>query len=90
MEVIRRESANCELPGAYRELWDGPPRAGSGEAEPPARVNAAPVPVADAAEAAAEAKRRFQENEARLIALQNYVAQIQEAAPVPKLSMNEP
>ena len=79
VEVIRRESANCELPGAYRELWDGPSGAGGDPAKPSARVNAAPVPVADAAEAAAEAKRRFEANEAKLIALQNYIAQIAEA-----------
>ncbi len=79
VEVIRREAVNCELPGAYRELWDGPPSAGSDPAKPAPRVNAAPVPVADAAEAAAEAKRRFEENAARLAALQNYISQIQEA-----------
>lgn len=80
VEVIRREAnPNCELPGAYRELWDGPPSPRSAEDKPSPRVNAAPVPLADAAEAAAEAKRRFHENEAKLIALQNYLSQIQEA-----------
>lgn len=80
VEVIRREAnPNCELPGAYRELWDGPAKPGGAEDKPAPRVNAAPVALADAAEAAAEAKRRFHENEAKLIALQNYLSQIQEA-----------
>lgn len=81
VEVIRRESdPNCVLPPAYRELWDGPPKpADSAAAKDSARVNAAPVPLADAAATAAEAKRRFAENEAKLIALQNYLSQIQEA-----------
>jgi hypothetical protein len=80
VEVIRREAnPNCVLPPAYRELWDGPINAGSGEAQPAERANVAPVALADAAEAAAEAKRRFEANEAKLIALQNYVSQIQEA-----------
>ena len=81
VEVIRRETQpnpDCVLPPAYRELWDGS-RAGSGEAESPARANVAPVSLADAAQAAAEAKRRFHENEAKLIALQSYVSQIAEA-----------
>lgn len=83
VEEVKRESAanpDCVLPPAYRELWDGPPKpADSPAAKDSARVNAAPVALADAAATAAEAKRRFQENEAKLIALQNYLSQIQEA-----------
>lgn len=79
VEVIRRESdPNCVLPPAYRVLWDGP-GPDSPAAKDSARVNAAPVPLADAAATAAEAKRRFQENEAKLVALQSYLSQIQEA-----------
>lgn len=83
VEVIKRETdPNCVLPPAYRELWDGPAKpAGSPKAQDSARTPPAPVAVADAAAAAAEAKRRFEENAAKLEALQNYLSQIQDAKP---------
>ena len=71
IEVIRRD-ATCDLPPAYRVLWDGAPSGGA-EAQPPGGVDGAPVAVADAAETAAEARRRFEINAARLAALQEII-----------------
>lgn len=84
VEVIKREAdPNCVLPPAYRELWNGPDNSGGAKDKPAPRVDAAPVALADAAAAAAEAKARFEQNAARLEALQNYISQIQDA-PLPK------
>ena len=72
VEVIRRETpADCVLPPAYRRLWDG--ESGSGEAADTARTDGTPVAVADAAQTAAEARRRFEDNSAKLEALQQLV-----------------
>jgi hypothetical protein len=76
VEVVKREvDPNCTLPASFRELWDGKP-SGSGEAQPASGAN---VPLADLAETAAEARKRFEENRAKLDALQSYIAKIEEA-----------
>lgn len=79
IEVIRRETpSDCFLPPAYRELWDGPDQHRAAGKDS-AGVDGAPVSLADAAAAAAEAKKRFRANEEKLIALQSLLAKINDA-----------
>ena len=77
IEVIRRETpSDCHLPPAYRELWDGPdPNRAADKGS--AGTDGAPVALADAAQAAAEARKRFRANEEQLIALQNYLRNLE-------------
>ncbi len=74
IEVIRAETPDsCLLPPAYRELWDGRTPSDRANAEGAPGTAGAPVAVADAAETAAEARRRFELNSAKLEALQALV-----------------
>ena len=74
IEVIKRETPDtCLLPPAYRELWDGKPAEGSSTAQGSSGANGAPVTVADAAATAAEARKRFELNAAKLAALQEII-----------------
>lgn len=82
VEVIRRD-ASCDLPPAYRQLWDGKPTSGSAADSGAAGVNGAPVAMADAAAAVAEAKEAFELNKAKLEAIQSFLRQIEDA-PLPK------
>ena len=68
VEVIRRETpGDCVLPPAFSRLWDGP---GVGEAADSSGVDGPSVALAEVAESAAEARRRFELNAAKLEALQ--------------------
>lgn len=84
VEVIRKDhekaNPNCDLPPSLRMLWNrtDPNRS---KAEPAARANEAPVTVAELAEGVRIAQEAFEKNRAQQIALQNYIAQIQEAPP---------
>ena len=85
IEVVKRDHAkdhpDCTLPASLRLLWN---RTGSGsdKAEPATGVNDAPVTVAELAEGVRQAQDAHEANAAKLIALQSYVAQIQDAKPV--------
>ena len=72
IETIR-ESANCPVPPELVQLWNGGASPDSQDAQGSSGVNGAPVTLAEVAEAAAEAKRRFEVNAARLEALQEVV-----------------
>ena len=72
IETIR-ESANCPVPPELVQLWNGGSSPDSQDAQGSSGVNAAPVTLAEVAEAAAEARRRFEVNAARLEALQSLV-----------------
>jgi hypothetical protein len=82
IEVIRDKTpADCVLPAEYRRLWNGSKNAPDGTAaQDSARANDAPVAVADAARAAAEARQAFEVNKAKLEAIQSYLSKIQEAS----------
>jgi len=71
--VIREADPSCVLPPSFERLWDGKPASGGAEAGSSSGVDGAPVTVAELAEGVAEAKRRFDENAARLEALQELV-----------------
>ena len=72
IETIR-ESANCPVPPELVQLWNGGASPDGADAKGSSGVNGAPVTLAEVAEAAAEAKRRFEVNAARLEALQSLV-----------------
>lgn len=72
IETIR-ESANCPVPPELVQLWNGGSSPDSQDAQGASGVNGAPVTLAEVAEAAAEARRRFEVNAARLEALQSLV-----------------
>lgn len=72
VEVIRRE-ANCDLPPSFRVLHD----AASGNPTDPS--SARTVDAATVAQTVADNYRTARETEAKLIALQSYIAQIQDA-----------
>lgn len=76
IEVVRRDS-NCDLPPSFRMLHNA--AAGYPDDKAPARA----VSPAEAAETIADNYATARETAARLEALQNYIAQIQEA-PAPK------
>lgn len=73
VEVIRNDASLCPLSGAFRVLWDGGSAPNGADAQAPGGVDAAPVPVADLAETVSEARKRFDENAARLAALQEII-----------------
>lgn len=75
IEVVRRDSS-CDLPPSFRVLHNA--AAGYPDDKAPARA----VSPAEAAETIADNYATARENEAKLAALQNYLAQIQEAQPV--------
>ena len=72
IETIR-ETSNCPVPDALVELWNGGTSPDGQDAKGSGGVDGAPVTLAEVAEAAAEAKRRFEVNAARLEALQEIV-----------------
>ena len=72
IETIR-ESANCPVPPEFIRLWNGGASPDGQGAQGASGVNGAPVTLAEVAEAAAEARRRFEVNAARLEALQSLV-----------------
>ena len=72
IETIR-ETSNCPVPDALVELWNGGASPDGKDAQGSSGVDAAPVTLAEVAEAAAEARRRFEVNAARLEALQSLV-----------------
>ena len=72
IETIR-ETSNCPVPDALVELWNGGTTPDGQDAKGSGGVDGAPVTLAEVAEAAAEAKRRFEVNAARLEALQSLV-----------------
>ena len=72
VEVIRRE-ANCDLPPSFRVLHD------SASGNPTDPSSARTVDAATVAQTVADNYRAARENEAKLIALQSYIAQIQDA-----------
>lgn len=71
--VIREADPSCVLPPSYRVLWDNGPAAGSKAPEGSAGTDGPPVTVAELTEATVEARRRFDENSARLEALQELI-----------------
>lgn len=73
VEIIRKDTSLCPLPGAFRELWNGGSAPHGADAQAASGVDAAPVPVADLAETVIEARKRFDENAARLNALQDWI-----------------
>lgn len=76
IEVVRRDSS-CDLPPSFRVLHD------TAAGYPADKAAAGTVSAAQAAETIADNYATARENAARLEALQNYIAQIQEA-PLPK------
>ena len=72
IETIR-ETANCPVPPELVQLWNGGTSPDGKDAQGSSGADAAPVTLAEVAEAAAEAKRRFEVNAARLEALQELV-----------------
>ena len=72
IETIR-ETSNCPIPVEFVGLWNGEPAPGSGEAQPASGVDGAAFTLAEVAEAAAEAKRRFEVNAAKLESLQSLI-----------------
>lgn len=72
IETIR-ESANCPVPPELVQLWNGGASPDGQDAQGASGVNGAPVTLAEVAETAAEARRRFEVNAARLEALQEIV-----------------
>lgn len=72
IETIR-ETSNCPVPVELIQLWNGEPAPGSGEAQPASGVDGAAFTLAEVAEAAAEAKRRFEVNAAKLESLQSLI-----------------
>ena len=72
IETIR-ETSNCPVPAEFVQLWNGGSSPDSQDAQGASGVNGAPVTLAEVAEAAAEARRRFEVNAARLEALQSLV-----------------
>ncbi len=71
--VVRESDPNCILPPAMRELWDGAAAPGGEAPKDSAGTAGAPVTVAELAAGVSEARRRFEENAARLEALQEIV-----------------
>lgn len=69
IETIR-ETSNCPVPPEFVSLWNGEPAPGSSEAQPASGANGTPFTLAEVAEAAAEARRRFEKNAAKVEALQ--------------------
>lgn len=75
VEVIRREiDPNCSLPPAFRVLWDGSAAPGSAAVEDPPGTS---VPLGDLAETAAEARKRFEGNKAKLDSLQRLLKELE-------------
>lgn len=72
IETIR-ESSNCPVPVEFVRLWDGTASPDSKAPQDSGGVDGAPVTLAEVAEAAAEARRRFEINSARLEALQEII-----------------
>ena len=86
VEVIKRDHAqshpDCVLPASLRLLWNRASSNGD-KAKPASGVDDSPVTVAELAEGIRIAQDAFERNAAQQVALQNYIAQIQEA-PAPK------
>ena len=82
VEVIKRDHAqshpDCVLPASLRLLWNRANPNGD-KAKPASGANDAPVTVAELAEGVRLAQEAFERNAAQQVALQNYLAQIQEA-----------
>lgn len=76
VERVIREAGVCELPPSFRVLWSGP-ASGGATPENPAGVDGAPVTVADLASGVIEARKRYEENAAKLEALQKLVREAQ-------------
>ena len=74
IEVVRRD-AGCDLPPSFRVLHD------SAAGYPADKTAPGTVSAAQAAETVADNYAAARENAARLEALQNYIAQIQDAKP---------
>ena len=78
IEVLADDRCDS-LPASYRRLWDAGYESGLrvGTATAAAGLDdASRVAVADAAAAAREARERFEENAARLTALQDYIRSV--------------
>lgn len=73
VERVVREAGVCELPPSFRILWNGGAAPDSKNPKDSLGTDGAPVTVAEIAAGVAEAKRRFDENAARLEALQELV-----------------
>lgn len=73
VEVIRETPGLCPLPPIWRRVWDGGAAPDRADVEAASGIDGAPVPVADAAAAVIEARKRFDENAARLTALQDWI-----------------
>lgn len=76
IEVVRRD-ASCDLPPSFRVLHD------TAAGYPADKTAPGTVSAAQAAETVADNYATARENAARLEALQNYIAQIQDAPPSP-------
>lgn len=76
IEVVRRDSS-CDLPPSFRVLHD------TAAGYPADKATAGTVSPAQAAETIADNYATARENAAKLEALQNYLAQIQDASPSP-------
>ena len=72
IETIR-ETSNCPVPAEFVQLWNGEPAADGANPQGSGGTDAAPLTLAEVAETAAEARRRFEVNAARLEAIQNLV-----------------
>lgn len=72
IEVVRRD-ASCDLPGSFRVLHD------TAAGYPAGQASSGTVSAAQAAETIADNYAAARENAAKLEALQNYIAQIQDA-----------
>lgn len=72
IETIR-ETSNCPVPDALVELWNGEPSPGGAAVNGAPGVDGTPITLAEVAEAAAEARRRFDKNAAKLESIQRLI-----------------